>query len=305
MNSVIEEIRRKKRLYGYTYEELAKRAGLPISTVQKVLGGVTKSPGVQTVEALQRAFSGQEDMAYSLEGRGNYLVREAPAYAVKAVEAANTAKAANAACYTYTNAPIRKYPRQGSYTLTDYYALPDEQRVELIDGVFYDMSAPSSPHQLVGGEVHRQISNFLRDKKGTCVPFMAPVDVQLNKDEKTILQPDVLVVCDRTKITRRCVVGAPDFVMEVLSPSTMKKDIIIKLMKYWNAGVREYWMVDMEDETVTKMLFSPPGAEDGRREPFHRVYNFDEPVPVGIFQDQLSINFREVQEAYQFIIENG
>lgn len=302
MNPIIEEIRRKKRLYGYTYEELAKRAGLPVSTVQKVLGGVTKSPGVQTVEALQRAFSQENAAAYGPVGGAGYLLGEAPAYAVEAVKAAN---AANTACYTYTNAPIGKYPRQGSYTLTDYYALPDEQRVELIDGVFYDMSAPSSPHQLVGGEVHRQISNFLRDRRGTCVPFMAPVDVQLDKDEKTMLQPDVLVVCDRSIITRRCIVGAPDFVMEVLSPSTMKKDIIIKLMKYWHAGVREYWMVDMEDETVTKMLFLPPGAEDGRREPFHRVYNFDEPVPVGIFQDHLSINFREVQEAYQFILENG
>lgn len=302
MNPIIEEIRRKKRLYGYTYEELAKLSGLPVSTVQKVLGGVTKSPGVQTVEALQRAFSDENAAAYGPVGGADYLVREAPVYVVKGANATNTA---NADCYTYTNAQIGKYPRQGSYTLTDYYALPDEQRVELIDGVFYDMSAPSSPHQLVGGEIHRQISNFLRDRKGTCVPFMAPVDVQLDKDEKTMLQPDVLVVCDRTKITRRCVVGAPDFVMEVLSPSTMKKDILIKLMKYWNAGVREYWMADMEDETVTKMLFSPPGAEDGRREPFHRVYNFDEPVPVGIFQDQLSINFREVQEAYQFILENG
>ena len=302
MNPIIEEIRRKKRLYGYTYEELAKLSGLPVSTVQTVLGGVTKSPGVQTVEALQRAFSDENAAAYGPVGGADYLVREAPVYVVKGANATNTA---NADCYTYTNAPIGKYPRQGSYTLTDYYALPDEQRVELIDGVFYDMSAPSSPHQLVGGEIHRQISNFLRDKKGTCVPFMAPVDVQLDKDEKTMLQPDVLVVCDRTKITRRCVVGAPDFVMEVLSPSTMKKDILIKLMKYWNAGVREYWMVDMEDETVTKMLFSSPGAEDGRREPFHRVYNFDEPVPVGIFQNQLSINFREIQEAYQFILENG
>lgn len=299
MNSVIEEIRRKKRLYGYTYEELAKRAGLPVSTVQKVLGGVTKSPGMQTVEALQRAFSGQEDSAYSLEGGEDCLVREAPAYAAKAVKAANTA------CYAYTNAPIGKYPRQGSYTLTDYYALPDEQRVELIDGVFYDMSAPSSPHQLVGGEVHRQISNFLREKKGTCVPFVAPVDVQLDRDEKTMLQPDVLVVCDRSKITPRCVVGAPDFVMEVLSPSTMKKDILIKMMKYRNAGVKEYWMVDMEDETVTKLMFTPKGEDGPCSEIIDQIYSFDEPVPVGIFQDQLSINFREIQEEYQFIFENA
>ena len=283
MNSIIEEIKQKKREYGYTYEELAKRAGLPLSTVQKVLGGVTKSPGVKTVEALQRAFSGNNTAEYSLEKNKTLAVRELPAYAVKP------------AFHPFTNAPAGKYPRQGSYTLQDYYALPDEQRVELIDGVFYDMSAPSSPHQLVGGEVHRQISNFLRDKKGTCVPFMAPVDVQLDQDEKTMLQPDVLVVCDRSKITPRCVVGAPDFVMEVLSPSTMKKDILIKMMKYR----------DIEDETVTKMMFTPNGEDGPGGEIIDKIYGFDEPVPVGIFQDQLIINFREIQEEYQFIFENA
>jgi len=292
MNSIIEEIKQKKRAYGYTYEELAKRAGLPLSTVQKVLGGITKSPGVKTVEALKGAFPEKKTVEYSLGGNTS-PVRETPAYAV------NTAK------YPFTNAPVGKYPRQGSYTLQDYYALPDEQRVELIDGVFYDMAAPGSPHQLVGGEIHRQISNFLREKKGTCVPFVAPVDVQLDRDEKTMLQPDVLVVCDRYKITPRCVVGAPDFVMEVLSPSTMKKDILIKMMKYRNAGVREYWMVDIEDETVTKMMFTPNGEDGPGGEIIDKIYGFDEPVPVGIFQAQLIINFREIQEEYQFIFENA
>lgn len=292
MNPVIEEIRQKKRLYGYTYEELARRAGLPISTVQKVLGGVTKSPGVKTVEALRSAFPGKNTAEYSLEKKDDLLVREAPAYAVKP------------AFYPFTNAPAGKYPRQGSYTLKDYYDLPDEQRVELIDGVFYDMAAPGSPHQLVGGEVHAQIRNFLREKKGSCVPFVAPVDVQLDRDERTMVQPDVLVVCDRSKITPRCVVGAPDFVMEVLSPSTMKKDILIKMKKYWNAGVKEYWLVDMEDDTVTKLMFTPKGEDGPCSEIIDQIYSFDEPVPVGIFQDQLSINFREIQEAYQFIFEN-
>ena len=293
MNPIIEEIKQKKRTYGYTYAELARRAGLPLSTVQKLLGGVTRSPGVKTVEALQAAFPGHETAAYlPPDGRDAFLIREAPAYA---------ARTANCA---YTNAPKGKYPRQGSYTLKDYYALPDDQRVELIDGIFYDMDVPSPPHQLVGGEVFRQISNFLRSKKAPCVPFMAPVDVQLDRDEKTMLQPDVLVICDRSRITPRCIVGAPDFVMEVLSPSTMKKDIIIKTIKYRNAGVKEYWMVDMEDETVTKMVFQPSGEDDGSAKIIHRVHSFDEPVSVGIFQDQLCIDFREIQQEYSFIFGN-
>ena len=83
-----------------------------------------------------------------------------------------------------------------------------------------------------------------------CIPLTAPVDVQLDRDEKTMLQPDVLILCDKRKLIRRCIYGAPDFVLEVLSPSTRSKDQIVKLKKYMEADCREYWIVDIENRRI-------------------------------------------------------
>lgn len=332
MSSILEEIRLKKRLYGYTNEEMARRSGLPLSTVRKVLGGSTKSPGLKTVEALWQAFPEQsaplqrtesgaaslprtdpgaaslpEPEAWAVPAQDNYaypspepaasLVREAePAYALEP-EAEPF--------YPFTNAPRGKYPRQGSYTLEDYLALPDDQRVELIDGVFYDMSAPTIPHQLIGGALYTRIANFLSGRKAPCVPLIAPTDVQLDRDNKTILQPDVMVVCHRDRFTTARLYGAPDFVAEVLSPSTRGKDILIKTNKYRNAGVKEYWMVDPRNETVTKMLFSAPDDEEPDGNIRTRTYSFDEPVPVTLFGDELSISFREIADSYAFLFTDN
>lgn len=143
--------------------------------------------------------------------------------------------------YKYENPPEKK---QGEYTLEDYYALPDERRVELIDGVIYDMSAPTLLHQLIGGKVYVMIQSFIEKKGGNCLPFYAPVDVRLDCDDKTMVQPDVLILCDDAKKTKRYIMGAPDFCLEVISESTRRKDYIKKLQKYTDAGVKEYWIID-------------------------------------------------------------
>lgn len=143
--------------------------------------------------------------------------------------------------YKYKNPPEKK---QGEYTLEDYYALPDERRVELIDGVIYDMSAPTLLHQLIGGEVYTAIRKYIDEKGGNCLPFYAPVDVRLDCDDKTMVQPDVLILCDDAKKTKRYIMGAPDFCLEVISESTRRKDYIKKLQKYTDAGVKEYWIID-------------------------------------------------------------
>ena len=143
--------------------------------------------------------------------------------------------------YKYENSPEKK---QGEYTLEDYYALPDERRVELIDGVIYDMSAPTPLHQLIGGEVYTAIRKYIDEKGGSCLPFYAPVDVRLDCDDKTMVQPDVLILCDDAKKTKRYIMGAPDFCLEVISESTRRKDYIKKLQKYTDAGVKEYWIID-------------------------------------------------------------
>lgn len=140
--------------------------------------------------------------------------------------------------------------KQGEYTLEDYYALPDERRVELIDGVIYDMSAPTLLHQLIGGKVFVMIQSFIEKNGGKCLPLYAPVDVRLDCDDKTMVQPDVLILCDESKRTKRYIMGAPDFCLEVLSKSTRRKDCIKKLQKYTDAGVKEYWIIDPYAKTL-------------------------------------------------------
>ncbi len=142
------------------------------------------------------------------------------------------------------------------YTYADYCSWPDDVRYELIDGVAYAMSpAPTRTHQNLTGELFRQIATALKGKP--CQPFVAPFDVRLphtdEADDKvdTVVQPDVLVVCDEAKLDERGVRGAPDWVAEVLSPSSAKRDLIVKLALYERSGVREYWLLHPTDRLVT------------------------------------------------------
>ncbi len=185
--------------------------------------------------------------------------------------------------------------QQGEYTLEDYYALPDDQRVELIDGVIYDMSAPLLVHQAIAGDIYSQLWQFVKRNGGNCMPFVAPVDVQLDKDNRTMVQPDVLVVCDQSKMKEHCVYGAPDFVVEVLSKSTRKKDMYLKLDKYRNAGVREYWMVDPKSKRVIVYEFE--------NEDRPVIYEFDGKIPVGIYDGKCVIDFEEIYQSIDFLYQ--
>ncbi|MEK6747942.1 MAG: Uma2 family endonuclease [Pseudomonadota bacterium] len=145
---------------------------------------------------------------------------------------------------------------QHQHTYGEYRTWPEEARYELIDGLAYAMApAPSIAHQDIVGEVFRQIANALENSR--CRPFVAPVDVRLpkarEKDEQidTVVQPDILVVCDASKIDAKGVRGAPDWIIEVLSPATATHDHIAKRRIYERHGVREYWLVHPTDRMVT------------------------------------------------------
>jgi len=137
------------------------------------------------------------------------------------------------------------------YTYADYCKWDDSERWELIDGVPYAMApAPTQQHQEISSEIHRQLANFLKGKP--CKVFHAPFDVRLNADGKddTVCQPDLLVVCDSAKLDGKCCNGAPDLVIEILSPSTARLDRMVKFQQYLRAGIPEYWIVDPETKTV-------------------------------------------------------
>lgn len=167
------------------------------------------------------------------------------------------------------------------YTYADYLTWPDDARYELIDGEAFLMSpAPLVEHQEVAGELFRQLANQLDGQP--CRPYIAPVDVRLpRKDEAdaaidTVVQPDVLVVCDPHKIDRRGVRGAPDWVLEVLSPSTAAHDQIAKRRTYERAGVREYWLVHPGDRTLTVYVLE--NGQYGRPE----IYELKDATPIGV-----------------------
>lgn len=244
----IQEMKDKKRERGYTYAQMSELSGVPLGTIQKIFSGETENPRYDTLMALERLFT--EPL----------MVNETTA--------------------------IYNFDHNGSYTLDDYYALPDDQRVELIDGYFYNMSSPTFGHQSIGGEIYRQIANFIMENGGSCRSFIAPVDVQLDCDNKTMVQPDVGIVCDTSKIKRFGIYGAPDFLVEVISPSTKKKDYALKLSKYMEAGVREYWIVDFTQRKVLVYFFES--------DVYPVIYGFDKPVPVNIYDGALEIKFSNI-----------
>ena len=134
------------------------------------------------------------------------------------------------------------------YTYEDWLALEDDLRAELIDGAIYYMSSPAHAHQRISGEIFRQFANFLIDK--SC-EVIAAFNVRLDKKRDTVFIPDISVICDPQKMTERACEGAPDLIVEILSPSTSNYDRFTKFHEYRNAGVLEYWIVDPSDKTIT------------------------------------------------------
>jgi len=160
------------------------------------------------------------------------------------------------------------------YTYSDYLHWETEQRYELIDGVPYLMSpAPSWTHQKISGELNRQFANFLLDK--SCKVFAAPFDVRLNADKSddTVVQPDLVIVCDQSRLVKTGYMGVPEMIIEILSPSTARHDKLLKFNKYLEAGVSEYWIVDPESKTLSVYLLK-------NGEYISRVYSEDVIVPV-------------------------
>ena len=132
--------------------------------------------------------------------------------------------------------------------------LPEGARAELIDGAIVDMGSPSQAHQAAAIGIAGQLFNQLLGKK---CQVRYEFDVQLDeKNSERIFRPDVIVVCDPAKMREHRVVGAPDFIAEVLSPSTRSRDTVTKLNRYKDAGVREYWLVDPEAQTVIRLVMS-------------------------------------------------
>ena len=275
----ITEMNERKRELGYTDARISELSGVPLSTVRKVLGGITKAPRYDTIKALEKVL-GKETAGSGYNSR--ISDNETTAFSYDSCMTSGAPQGVREVQPAYST------KKQGEYTLEDYLAIPDERRVELIDGVIYDMSSPLGHHQIIAGQIYFHLVSYISGKGGPCIPFIAPIDVQLDCDDKTIVQPDVLILCDRSKYTPQRIVGAPDFVVEVLSKSTREKDMFLKLNKYRSAGVREYWMVDPDKKNV--MVYHFENDDD------LSVYTFRDKVPVGIYGGDCVIDFAPIDD---------
>ena len=182
----------------------------------------------------------------------------------------------------------------GDKTLADYLALPDDTRVELIDGVFYDMAVPSMAHQTIGMMLSYMFCSFIFKNHGLCRVYYDS-GVQLDKDDKTFVSPDIFVTCQRDKIHERLFYGAPDLVVEIVSPSNWETDVYKKKAKYEAAGVREYWMVFPEDQKVTVCDF------EGKTQDMN--YTFHDKIPVKIWGGKCVIDFEEIYQEAKFLLD--
>jgi Uma2 family endonuclease len=179
---------------------------------------------------------------------------------------------------------------EGKYTYYDYkqWELAQNERYELIYGDAYAMSAPNTYHQSILSELHRQIANYLFGKP--CKVFPAPFDVRLfyeeDESDDTVVQPDISIVCDPKKRGKEGCHGAPDFVAEILSPSNTAIEMQRKYLLYREAGVKEYWIIDPENKTLTTHLFSEKAAPSN-------LYKENDTVKMSIFND-LEIELKPV-----------
>lgn len=164
----------------------------------------------------------------------------------------------------------------------DFWKQSDDQRCELIDGVFYAMTPPGVLHQRLSRELLLCLASYVRAHNGSCEVLAAPLAVRVTPDDRNWFEPDVIVVCDPSKLSERGCEGAPDLVIEIVSPSTQRRDYITKTARYEEGGVREYWIVDPVALHTTVWRFEAENVAPC-------IYAFTEPIPVGIWDNELEV----------------
>ena len=175
--------------------------------------------------------------------------------------------------------------KEETYTIEDIYALPEGERAELIDGHMYMMAPPSRKHQKISMELSSLIREYIRSHKGKCEVYAAPFAVYLDERSSTYVEPDISVICNPDKLDDRGCKGAPDWIIEIVSPASKQMDYYTKLFKYRNTGVREYWIVDPSKNLIVVYNFELGETEQ---------YTLQDSIKVGIYAD-LVIDFKSME----------
>lgn len=177
-----------------------------------------------------------------------------------------------------------------TYTYEDLLEMDEDKRYELIDGKLYLMGAPVTIHQLLLGELGVQFISYLKGKE--CKAIMSPIDVRLDAPKRGnkaryVVQPDLVVICDKEKIDKKGIIGSPDLAIEILSPSTKQHDKLVKFNIYQHYKVKEYWIIDIEEQIVYPYILNDEGVYT-----LPRMYEITEDIKVNVL-DNLTISLKE------------
>ena len=283
----VRDLKNRKKALKLTTAELAFLADLPVSTVSKIMTGETRKPSYITIEKLDAALVGEE----RLQRLKTYL------QALRAYLAEQSDKAADQKKFFRD---YRKSMRSGNAEDTDPLSeeslalsgesrmtvgqldeLGEDRSLELLDGCLIWNEAPGVQHQRLVQQLGEQIGRYIREKGGPCEVFYTGVNVRPDEDEYTLLIPDIAVLCDPGRLEASGIIGAPDWVIEVTSDSTRRRDYGDKMHKYMAAGTYEYWIVDPEKEKVTVYTSGEPMLV--------HIYGFEDEIPVEIYRGELRI----------------
>ena len=288
----IEDLKKRKEELGYTNEMVSALSGVPLGTVQKFFGGATSRPRLNTLQSIECVLFPEKhspkeaalyrDIVHNLTLDYAENVSEMPAF----YEYSADVPVEQRRIYE----KVSSWKEPGEFTVEDWENCPDGSWMELIDGILYDRNYPTKQHHFITTKLIVQLDNAI-EKAGKPCLVLGPVGVQPDeKDEKTGVIPDIAIICDREKYTKdeAKIIGAPDFVAEVLSPSTERYDRTIKFDKYWTAGVREYWLINIEKREVWVYKLDKSAVIT--------KYSFEDQIPLGISEGNIIIDFKSISD---------
>lgn len=290
----IYELKERKKELKLTTQQLAYLADLPVGTVSKIMTGETKNPSYVTVEKINKALV-HEEMIRRIEAYRRAFIeyineehddfeRDYQSFEKKYREDNNLDEAPIPfARKKRENHVEGNLVKAADYRITTHILteLGEDKHIELINGRLIIGQAPGLEHQVLVQDIGKIIDKFIEANNGECKVFNVGVNVYLDEDEYTMLIPDIAVICDNSKLDERGILGAPDFVIEVVSDSTRHLDYNEKMHKYMGSGVREYWIVDPKKKRITVYIEGEPMMA--------YVYGFEDEVPVYIYDDKLKI----------------
>lgn len=242
-----DDLKKKKEEAGMTTAALSKLSGVPVGTINKILNGETKSPRYDTLSALEQALDSVRKPSKEVRESGAHYCTEEP----------------------------------DMHTTADYRNLPYDVRAERMDGELICPGRPTTGHQMLISQLILQLGRFIEETGKNDLVLSSPFRIYPDGDEKTVLQPDISVVCHRERLGRDGLMGAPDLIMEITSSVTRKRDLGRKMCRYLEAGVREYWVLDSKTRNVLVYCFE--------QDELPAVYSFEDEIPVSIWEGKLRI----------------